>query len=153
VKTGYTERAGECLIAAARRDGRTMLAVVMNGANPDQTAKQLLDEGFATPVSAEAVADRLPPVSAAALVPAGSAPGPAASSTVSSADAPPLAAQRVVVPGTPVTRGRSSRVPWLALTLLAVVAGLVAVGLLRRRIARRRPAPTRRHALSNRHAA
>ena len=62
VKTGYTSRAGHCLIAAARRDGRTMLAVVMNSANPTQAAKDLLDEGFATPVEAEPTADRLPPV-------------------------------------------------------------------------------------------
>ena len=51
MKTGSTSRAGACLIAAARRDGRTMLAVVLDGANPNQTAKDLLDEGFATAVS------------------------------------------------------------------------------------------------------
>jgi serine-type D-Ala-D-Ala carboxypeptidase (penicillin-binding protein 5/6) len=62
VKTGYTRRAGACLIAAARRGGRTMLAVVMNGANPTLTAKNLLDQGFATPVNAEPAADLLPPV-------------------------------------------------------------------------------------------
>src|SRR5205085_11712910 len=28
MKTGYTRRAGECLVAAARRDGRTMVPVV-----------------------------------------------------------------------------------------------------------------------------
>src|SRR6202040_2869973 len=48
VKTGYTRRAGHCLIAAARRDGRTMIAVVMNSGNPTQAAKDLLDKGFAT---------------------------------------------------------------------------------------------------------
>ena len=66
MKTGFTSRAGACLIAAARRDGRTMLAVVLDGANPNQTAKLLLDEGFATQPSAEPTADRLPPVRPAA---------------------------------------------------------------------------------------
>ena len=61
IKTGYTDRAGDCLMAAATRDGRTMLAVVMNGYNPTATAIDLLNEGFATPVSKERAADRLPP--------------------------------------------------------------------------------------------
>jgi serine-type D-Ala-D-Ala carboxypeptidase (penicillin-binding protein 5/6) len=62
VKTGYTKRAGHCLIAAAQRDGRTMLAVVMNGADPIRSAEAMLDQGFATPVEAEPVAEVLPPV-------------------------------------------------------------------------------------------
>ena len=62
IKTGYTDRAGDCLMAAATRGGRTMLAVVMNGYNPTATAIDLLNEGFATPVSKEATGDRLPPV-------------------------------------------------------------------------------------------
>jgi serine-type D-Ala-D-Ala carboxypeptidase (penicillin-binding protein 5/6) len=62
VKTGFTDRAGVCIMAAATRDNRTMLAVVMNGYNPGQTAMDLLDQGFATPVSGEPTADRLPPV-------------------------------------------------------------------------------------------
>ena len=41
-------------MAAARRNGRTMLAVVMNGYNPTQSAIDLLNEGFQTPVAAEA---------------------------------------------------------------------------------------------------
>jgi serine-type D-Ala-D-Ala carboxypeptidase (penicillin-binding protein 5/6) len=61
IKTGFTDRAGDCLMAAATRGKRTMLAVVMNGYNPTQTAIDLLNQGFATPVSAEPTADRLPP--------------------------------------------------------------------------------------------
>ncbi len=61
IKTGYTDRAGDCLMAAATRGGRTMLAVVMNGYNPTATAIDLLNEGFATPASREPAADRLPP--------------------------------------------------------------------------------------------
>jgi serine-type D-Ala-D-Ala carboxypeptidase (penicillin-binding protein 5/6) len=61
IKTGFTDRAGDCIMAAATRHKRTMLAVVMNGYNPTQTAIDLLNEGFATPVGAERTTDRLPP--------------------------------------------------------------------------------------------
>jgi D-alanyl-D-alanine carboxypeptidase len=64
VKTGYTAKSQECRIAAARRDGRTMIAVVI-GALPGQDtsfAAHLLDVGFTTPVLAEPPGDRLPPV-------------------------------------------------------------------------------------------
>ena len=70
VKTGYTRAAGHCLIAAARRDGRTVIAVVMHGSDVYSTARALLDRGFAMapPPSAE----RLPaprPLTATALAP------------------------------------------------------------------------------------
>jgi D-alanyl-D-alanine carboxypeptidase (penicillin-binding protein 5/6) len=65
MKTGYTKRAGQCLIAAARRDGRTMISVVLhaNGTAYDPSTA-LLDKGFATPVAAESTADQLPAVPA-----------------------------------------------------------------------------------------
>ena len=75
IKTGFTDLAGTCLMAAARRDGRTMLAVVLNSANPTAAAKVLLDQGFATPVATESTADRLPAVNLAALRPATAAVG------------------------------------------------------------------------------
>jgi D-alanyl-D-alanine carboxypeptidase len=62
IKTGFTDRAGDCLLAAARRHGRTMIAVVMDGYNPTETATLLLNQGFATPVAGEPTYDRLPPV-------------------------------------------------------------------------------------------
>ena len=50
MKTGYTRRAGHCLLAVATRGGRTMIAVVL-GATADTYgwATRLLDQGFATP--------------------------------------------------------------------------------------------------------
>jgi D-alanyl-D-alanine carboxypeptidase len=60
IKTGFTDKAGSCIMAAARRQGRTMLAVVMNGYNPTQSAIDLLNEGFQTPVGSEPTKDRLP---------------------------------------------------------------------------------------------
>lgn len=62
IKTGYTKRAGHSLIAAARREGRTMVAVVLGAADPYRSAMQLLDTGFATPVAAQESLDHLPPV-------------------------------------------------------------------------------------------
>jgi D-alanyl-D-alanine carboxypeptidase len=155
VKTGYTQRAGACLMAAARRDGRTMLAVVMNGANPNQTAMQLLDEGFATPVTAEPVADRLPPVSTAAVTPAGSAPTTVVAPT---SVVPSTASATASVPAArpvpdPRTRPARSRVPWLPVALLAALVGAVAVVLLRRRAHRHRPAGTHVRPVNERQAA
>ena len=62
VKTGYTKRAGHSLIGAARRDGRTMIAVAVGAADPNRSVAALLDKGFATPLAAEAGMDHLPPV-------------------------------------------------------------------------------------------
>ncbi len=66
IKTGYTRRAGACIMAAARVGGRTMLAVVLNSTNPTLAAKMLLDKGFATPVAGETATDQLPAVNLAA---------------------------------------------------------------------------------------
>ena len=64
VKTGFTDRAGVCVIEEAQRAGRHMMAVVLNGASPDLTAAMLLDRGFATAVRSERKTDaQLPPVS------------------------------------------------------------------------------------------
>ncbi|MDQ1374936.1 MAG: hypothetical protein QOJ09_2274, partial [Actinomycetota bacterium] len=64
VKTGYTRKAGHSLIAAAKRDGRTMIAVVFGAADPDRSAAALLDKGFGTPLTAEVrELERLPDIS------------------------------------------------------------------------------------------
>jgi D-alanyl-D-alanine carboxypeptidase len=47
VKTGYTSRAGRCLVAAARRNGRRLVAVVLHSPDPGRQATRLLDRGFA----------------------------------------------------------------------------------------------------------
>ncbi|HZQ27559.1 MAG TPA: hypothetical protein VFA94_07665 [Acidimicrobiales bacterium] len=62
IKTGYTKKAGHSLIGAARRDGRTMIAIAVGAADPNRSVAALLDKGFATPVAAEAGMDHLPPV-------------------------------------------------------------------------------------------
>ena len=62
MKTGFTEKAGRCLIATATRGGRTMLAVVIDAVDTYGSAAWLMDRGFATPVSAQTDLDHLPPV-------------------------------------------------------------------------------------------
>jgi D-alanyl-D-alanine carboxypeptidase len=47
VKTGFTDAAGRCLAAAARRGGRTLVAIVLNTRGSEfATAGHLLDWGF-----------------------------------------------------------------------------------------------------------
>lgn len=77
VKTGYTKKAGHGLIAAARRNGRTMIAVVMDAVDTYGSVTALLDKGFATPVAGQR-GDRLPDPSARRLTARGPARGVAA---------------------------------------------------------------------------
>jgi serine-type D-Ala-D-Ala carboxypeptidase (penicillin-binding protein 5/6) len=49
LKTGWTGRAGGCLIATATRDGRHLMAVVMGSSRIFDEAAALLDYGFASP--------------------------------------------------------------------------------------------------------
>jgi D-alanyl-D-alanine carboxypeptidase (penicillin-binding protein 5/6) len=49
LKTGWTGRAGGCLIATATRDGRHILVVVMGSPRVFDEAATLLDYGFASP--------------------------------------------------------------------------------------------------------
>jgi serine-type D-Ala-D-Ala carboxypeptidase (penicillin-binding protein 5/6) len=47
VKTGYTHKAGPCLVASATRGGRSLIAVVLDSPDMYRDAKRLLDFGFA----------------------------------------------------------------------------------------------------------
>jgi D-alanyl-D-alanine carboxypeptidase (penicillin-binding protein 5/6) len=46
VKTGYTHKAGPCLVASATRGGRSLIAVVLDSSDMYADAKRLLDFGF-----------------------------------------------------------------------------------------------------------
>ena len=46
VKTGFTDEAGRCLVAAARRNGVTLVAVVLDSPDPAEQTRKLLDRGF-----------------------------------------------------------------------------------------------------------
>jgi serine-type D-Ala-D-Ala carboxypeptidase (penicillin-binding protein 5/6) len=47
IKTGYTDAAGRCLVAAARRGGRRLGVVLLRSPDPARQATQLLNRGFA----------------------------------------------------------------------------------------------------------
>ena len=126
MKTGYTRRAGECLVAAARRDGRTMLAVVLHAPSVYANATSLLDRGFATPVGAEAaLTDHLPPVRQPAAHQAQGSPAPAAAAASSGTRTP-----------TAFLTHRAAHL-WDQPPALAAEAALVGLGLLRLRARRR----------------
>jgi serine-type D-Ala-D-Ala carboxypeptidase (penicillin-binding protein 5/6) len=46
LKTGYTEAAGRCLIATAKRDGVELGAIVLDSPDPGTQTRQLLNRGF-----------------------------------------------------------------------------------------------------------
>ncbi|HEX6744688.1 MAG TPA: D-alanyl-D-alanine carboxypeptidase family protein [Solirubrobacteraceae bacterium] len=46
IKTGYTDAAGRCLVAAARRNGRRLGVVLLHSPDPARQATQLLNRGF-----------------------------------------------------------------------------------------------------------
>ncbi|HLH28260.1 MAG TPA: serine hydrolase, partial [Acidimicrobiales bacterium] len=68
MKTGYTRKSGEDLVAAATRGDRTLIAVVMGAPNLYTDAGALLDEGFAG--SAPPTGDVLPGAQTGATRPA-----------------------------------------------------------------------------------
>ncbi len=60
VKTGYTKAAGRCLVASAERDGRELVAVVLNCGPMYERCAQMLDWGFANVTAQEIVAEGQP---------------------------------------------------------------------------------------------
>ncbi len=46
VKTGFTKKSGRCLVSAAERDGKTVIAVTLKDPNDWRDHKELLDYGF-----------------------------------------------------------------------------------------------------------
>jgi D-alanyl-D-alanine carboxypeptidase (penicillin-binding protein 5/6) len=47
VKTGYTSKAGKCIVALAVRDGRRVLVVLLNAEDRWFTAAGIVEEAFA----------------------------------------------------------------------------------------------------------
>jgi serine-type D-Ala-D-Ala carboxypeptidase (penicillin-binding protein 5/6) len=46
IKTGFTDAAGRCLVAAVERNGRRLGVVLLHSPNPGQQAEKLFDRGF-----------------------------------------------------------------------------------------------------------
>lgn len=115
LKTGYTKQAGNTLVAAATRGGRTMLSVTLGVDDLYGSAAVLLDRGFATAAST-AGGTRLPAIHLPD-------PAPSHSFAVTNAVAPAAAV------GLPIEPGRS-----LGLPLLVLLLASGALVLLRRRV-------------------
>ena len=64
LKTGYTSLAGNTFVGTATRNGRAMIAVVLNSTNMYGVSAALLDKGFATPADAPGLGATIPPVRA-----------------------------------------------------------------------------------------
>jgi D-alanyl-D-alanine carboxypeptidase (penicillin-binding protein 5/6) len=137
VKTGFTDRAGVCLIAAARRNGRTMLAVVMHGTNPTQMAETLLDKGFATAPETESRVDQLPAVTTGAPQPK---PKPATTTDPAAPQAKPQAKAKAKAKAK--TRSLGSLPSSWPVRIAMFAFGLVGLALLAT-VSRRRPSRTR----------
>ncbi len=164
VKTGFTDLAGACIMAAARRGGRTMLAVVLDGYNPTQTAIDLLNLGFATPPSQEAATDHLPgvalPKPPAAPAKANPRPGPAGRMPAAPAGRGPKAAPGPAgrAPGLASAARRAGRGRGASQALrtwpaeLALLASLAAIAYALSEVARanRARSYSRRHKGANR---
>ena len=134
MKTGYTKRSLHSLVGVASRNGRTMIAVILD--SPGDTygpTGALLDKGFATAVGAEPAAGRLPALPGERTAGVG---GEQKGSTQELA-APTGDARQLVAAG-PVSasgkhgHGLLSTVFWFLVKLLLVTA--VAAAILRIRV-------------------
>jgi len=141
VKTGYTEKAGHTLVAAARRDGRTMLSVVMGAPDMYGYSAALLDQGFATAVRSEGAMSHLPPIPTDTPK--------AAAKAAKAAKSKPQTNPAAVVPGaaaltTPAeaTSSHSGRWGNLLINIVGAIALVLALLRARVRLVRRK----RRHA-------
>jgi D-alanyl-D-alanine carboxypeptidase (penicillin-binding protein 5/6) len=162
-KTGYTERAGHTLVGTATRDGRTVIAVVLDTWDTYAWTAELLDEGFATS-PAEHCDTKLPDVAVStyagreadvrgfvALARGGTALdgvlGPTVPSSTSTVPSPSSAAGTVPVPASQPVAERSATpaansgggggIFTLRNFVLAVLVLLTVLVLLRRRAVRR----------------
>jgi serine-type D-Ala-D-Ala carboxypeptidase (penicillin-binding protein 5/6) len=146
IKTGFTDVAGHCLAAAASRNGRTLIAVVLNSLDPAGAAARLMDWGFG-PGRAVAGRTSLPPYVAPMGVTTLLTPAPATTVTTAVAPGSGRAAAAGPAPGiASASEGLRERLArWPADNRLAAGAGAAAVvlfggtGLALRR--RRRAAP------------
>jgi serine-type D-Ala-D-Ala carboxypeptidase (penicillin-binding protein 5/6) len=131
LKTGFTTISGHTLVAAAKRDGVELMAVVLGAEDrAEPAASTLLDWGFSVPQDIEPIGRLVTPAEVAAAVQAhdsaGSAPAAAVQpeATTVSRDGPE-----------PATSG--SAWVWLAGGLAAALTAVIVI------VGRRRPVPRR----------
>jgi serine-type D-Ala-D-Ala carboxypeptidase (penicillin-binding protein 5/6) len=126
LKTGYTSLAGSTFVGTAWRDGRRMIAVVLNTTNMYGIAAALLDKGFATPADAPGLGVALPGPRVQAYRPLQAAGLPG----------------KAVAEQHPVGGGGGSRILTVFFVVVGSTAGVVVA--LRRRAERRRRARSER---------
>ncbi len=143
VKTGFTDDAGRCLAAAATRNGRTLIAVVLHSPNPPADATQLMNWGFGAGRNAS-TGKALPPYVAVPSVQALLTP-PTTTTIAPVASSPPGAGSGgASALGTRLERlPRDERRP-LLVAASAVVLVLAAIGFAIQRRRRRPAAPQQR---------
>jgi D-alanyl-D-alanine carboxypeptidase (penicillin-binding protein 5/6) len=124
LKTGYTSLAGHTFVGAARRDGRTMIVVLLDTDDTYGEAGTLLDQGFATPPGAPGTGEQLPPVRVRPFQPV------LASSLVARGAAKPAHS----------AKAKDGRGGWLRLVVLLGLAGGSGSLVARQRAHRRRRA-------------
>jgi D-alanyl-D-alanine carboxypeptidase (penicillin-binding protein 5/6) len=142
VKNGYTTNAGNTLVAAARRGGRTLVVTVMNpqaggGLTVYEEARSLLDWGFEAAGRVEPVGTLLDTRAVPAAGPSAPAAGPStpAAPSVSPASAAPAArpepAARAAATPRPVadTLPDGDGLDWSAVAGIAGAAALGAAGV------------------------
>lgn len=137
VKTGFTDDAGRCLAAAATRNGRTLIAIVLHSPNPPADATQLMNWGFGAGRDAT-TGQALPPYVAVPSVRALLVPAPT-STVAPTTTAARAAAAASSAPGSRVARWRGDLSAGVGAT--AGVALLASTGLVMRRRRRRTSTP------------
>ena len=130
-KTGYTSKSGEDLAAAASRNGRTMITIVLGAPNLWRNTADLLDEGFASDPTSPGTGDVLPP-----LHPLVDAPPPAVFPTSTPAAVVPTVRTAGLAPHDHLMP--SARPETLALLASALGLLLLAIAARRRQIRTRR---------------
>jgi D-alanyl-D-alanine carboxypeptidase (penicillin-binding protein 5/6) len=139
IKTGFTDDAGRCLAAAATRNGRTLIAIVLHSPNPPADATQLMNWGFGAGRNVT-TGQALPPFVAVPSVQALLAPAP--TTTVASATAAPSAeAAGSPALGSRLARWRGDRRLPVGIGASAGAVLLAGTGLVMRRRRRRTVTP------------
>jgi D-alanyl-D-alanine carboxypeptidase (penicillin-binding protein 5/6) len=124
LKTGYTRQAGHTFVGAARRDGRTMIAVLLDTDDTYGSAAALLDFGFAAAKDDHGIGEQVPVPSVRPFEP------PIATTLVQNSEE--------------AVKGDAGGGRWLSRLTLALFASTGGVVALRRRALQRRRARAER---------
>jgi D-alanyl-D-alanine carboxypeptidase len=136
VKNGYTSFAGNCVAAAATRNGKTLIVVALNGPHIYDTASRLMDAGFATATIGTWQPDPLP----TEVAPGVAAAATPAAATTAEPTANAAATTTAAATAEPTATVKHHRHPLLKLVVFVLALAYVArfVQIRRRKIRRRR---------------